>query len=102
MMQGDQYEIPVIIETDSSVANGDSFDDVEVSIGRIIKRMSNGDIRYDSGQKAFMVSVSQFDTFRLSSGEKSVQIRVKLKNGSVIGVSTDDVDVEYSNSKAVL
>lgn len=102
MMQGDAYKIPFEIKVDGEVANSETFTDVEISVGNIIKTMSSGDVKFDTEQNAFMFPITQQETFTLRNTPQKVQIRVKYEDGNVYGVQPENVDVIGSVSKAVL
>lgn len=103
-MQGDQYYIPFSIKfDDGSVADGGTFDDVEIVLGGIRKTMSGGAVTYDVVSGSFLFPITQAESFKLIPGTPVLQIRVKPKESSdVIGVYVGPVSVTKSESKAVL
>lgn len=101
MMQGDSYGIPVEIKRGdgAAVTNADILD-VEVVIGSLRKTYRNGDIAYTNGKWIF--PLTQEESFSFPSGEVKAQVRVKWRNGEVVGCSLGRVTVNYSRSKEVM
>ncbi len=101
MMTGDAYNLPIQIETNMGFANMGTFEDVEVMFGNVRKTISGGEIKYDEGKQAFLIPLSQKETFRQKRNVE-IKIRCKFPDGSVIGVSAGNYDIEESASKVVL
>ena len=102
MMKGDAYYLPIKIETDSGVATAESFVDIEVCIGNTIRKlMSSGEIIYDVEQAAFLVPLSQAETFRLNNRER-MNVRCKLYSGDIIGVDLGVLEFTSSLSKEII
>ena len=101
MKQGDQYALPIQIETNEGIAGATTFADLEVFLGSVRKTLSGGDIKYNSGTKTFNVYFTQKDTFKLNGAEE-LQIRCKFDSGDVIGIKAGSYSVEDSLSRVVL
>lgn len=101
MMAGDAFGLPIEISLDNGVATADDFEIVEVFIGCVGKTTSDGDIDYDEERGAFIVALSQEDTYLLR-GKNPIQVRTKFSNGDVLGVEAGLLVIEGSQSKAVL
>lgn len=101
MMTGDSYNLPIQIETNMGFANMGTFEDMEVMFGDVRKTISKGEIKYDNEKQAFLIPLSQQETFRQKRNIE-IQIRCKFPDGSVIGVSAGNYDIEKATSKVVL
>lgn len=101
MMAGDAYSIPIKINTADGLANASTFVDVEVCVGHVRKTLYDGDITFDSELNAFLVPLTQEETFSLR-GRAKVNVRCKLAGGNVIGIDLGTVDFAPSLSKEVL
>lgn len=101
MMQGDSYKLPIQINTAEGALVPDMIEDIEVFVGQIRKTYRNGEITYDEEQTAFLVDLSQKETFRLRGKEK-VQARVKFTEDDVVGVDLGELDIANATSKVVL
>ena len=101
MMQGDSYRLPIQVTMNGEVVTLTMVEDVEVMLGSIRKTLYDGSVSYDDTQEAYLVSLSQEDTFRLRGGA-NVQVRVKFLSGDVLGVDLGYVDIKSSASKVVL
>ena len=101
MMQGDQYALPIQIETNEGIAGATTFADLEVFLGSVRKTLSGGDIEYNSDTETFNVYFTQKDTFKLNGAEE-LQIRCKFDSGDVIGIKAGSYSVEDSLSRVVL
>ncbi len=103
IMQGDQYAIPFeILSADETAADADTFADVEIVIGTLKKRLSAGEITYSKPHGAFLFPLTQAETFAMSAKPEEVQVRVKNREGDVIGLRLGQMIVETSLSKEVL
>ena len=102
MMRGDSYSLPIRIDTDSGVATRESFADVEVCLGKSIRKtLSAGGIRYDAEESLFLVPLTQEETFGLPDRVR-VNLRCKYGNGNVFGVDLGIIEVAPSLSREVL
>lgn len=102
IMQGDSYDIPFTISTQSGLCNIDDFEDIELMVGTLIKKLSDGQISYDEETQQFSFSVSQQETLLLPSAPQRVQIRCKFSNEYVVGKVLDNATITLSISKEVL
>ena len=101
IMQGDEYSIPIQIETESGVAQRTQFAAVEITIGNLTKSFLK-DFDYDSELEAFMFPITQEESFAFRSAIQPAQVRVRTHTGEVIGISLGDINIAESLSKAVL
>ena len=102
IMQGDEYSIPVSITIDGNVADDSVLQDVEISIGKHTKSINGGGVAYDSEKQCFLFHVTQEETFDLISTPQKSQVRIKMNDGTVRGVSLGTVDVTASLSKEII
>lgn len=101
-MQGDQYRIPVeLMFEDGSPITQSDIKDLEVSIGRIRKTLSDGDISFEQSENLFYVYVTQKETFTLL-GDVKIQARILFPSGDVIGIELGTKNFGLSLSKVVL
>lgn len=106
IMQGDQYGIPVQIETESGIANSGTFADVEIVVGSFVKSLlakeQEKKLSYDSEAQAFLFPITQEESFAMRNVIQPVQVRVKTGSGEVIGIPLGDINIVESASKEVL
>ena len=102
MMQGDAYALPIEIQTANGLAKENTFADVEIVIGSIRRTLRKGGLTYDAEQQAFLLPLTQQETFALCTGTKPGQVRVRTHDGQVFGTSLGAVDVKGSLSREVL
>ena len=102
IMQGDQYGLLFKVTVDKQPATADAFDDLEITVGPLSKRMSTGEITYDPSLQGFVFSLTQEESFGLR-GLKQVQLRPKFADtGYVRGVDLGQVEIVTSLSTEVL
>jgi hypothetical protein len=102
MMKGDAYRIPINIETAEGAATPESFADVEVCIGRSVRKtLSAGEITYDTERALFLVPLTQEETFALGMRSR-INIRCKYAGGNVVGIDLGILEFEPSLSREVL
>lgn len=101
MMQGDEYALPIQLETSEGIAGADTFADLEVIFGGVRKTLSGGNISYNEETETFDVYFTQKDTFKME-GNEELQIRCKFAGGEVIGIRAGSFNVESSMSRVVL
>jgi hypothetical protein len=102
MMKGDAYRIPINIETAEGAATPESFADVEVCIGRSVRKtLSAGEITYDTERALFLVPITQEETFALGMRSR-INIRCKYAGGDVVGIDLGILEFEPSLSREVL
>lgn len=99
-MQGDAYEIPFSISQEDTPITPSNCQDLEIAIGKIIKRYSDKEIRFDG--KEWFVQLTQEETFEMESVTLPVQVRVKFSEDNVIGEDVGLVCIKTSTSKEVL
>ena len=102
MMKGDAYRIPINIETAEGAATPESFADVEVCIGRSVRKtLSAGEITYDTERALFLVPLTQEETFALGMRSR-INIRCKYAGGDVVGIDLGILEFEPSLSREVI
>ena len=102
MMQGDQYRLPIELKyADGTFITQEEVKDVEVFVGTTRKMLSKGEIKFDSLENVFYVSLTQKETFMMR-GDVSVQARVLFLSGDVVGIVLGKLNFEQSTSKVVL
>ena len=85
----------------SGVADASAFTDVEVHVGHVRKTLYGGDITYDAEKGAFLIPLTQEETFSLR-GRQKINLRCKFPGGNVIGTDLGTVVFEPSLSKEVI
>ena len=83
--QGDQYYIPITITSDGNLLNINDVETVEIAIGNLIKKYPDT-IYYDDTENCFLFPVSQNETFAFRAGNVKMDLRVKFKNQTVVGL----------------
>ena len=98
IMQGDQYILPIML-TDSAgnVVTADDVEDVEITIGGIIKTYAKDEILWD-GESYWGFPMSQDESFAFPPRIKC-QARAKFNGGDIIGVAITTLSVVASESK---
>lgn len=100
IMQGDAYSIPITITTaDGTLIDDTMVDAVEVVIG-FLKKTYPEEITFSDGKWLF--PLTQEESFKLSSYQQTVQVRVKFNSGEVVGAVIGSVPITASVSKEVL
>lgn len=101
MMQGDSYSIGVkILNNAGSNVTPDDVTDVEITIGRVSKSLSRGQLLYDNN--CWLYPVSQSESMAILPGVVPAQVRVVWKNGAVEGKKIEGIRMHESLSKEVL
>ena len=101
IMQGDAYDIPIIIKVDGEAVTDQTATVVEVCIGDVVKKTP--DVNYSADAGAWVIRLTQADTFAMPVGMIGCQTRVKLANSDdVIGCQLPPVPVTRSKSREVL
>ena len=102
MLKGDAYRIPISIETAEGAATPESFADVEVCIGRSVRKtLSEGEITYDTERALFLIPITQEETFALGMRSR-INIRCKYAGGDVVGIDLGILEFEPSLSREVI
>ena len=101
MMQGDGCALGIGIynSADSPVETVDVLD-VEITLGRLRKTYSRGQLSFQGG--VWLFPLSQGESFGLSPGPLRAQVRVVWANGVAEGTELHGITVEESISKEVL
>lgn len=101
MMQGDSYSLGVkILNNAGSAISPDDVTDVEITIGRVSKSMSKGQLSYEN--HSWLYPVNQSESQSILPGIVPAQVRVVWKNGSVEGAKINGIRMHESLSKEVL
>ena len=101
MMQGDSYSIGVRILNNAGVnVKPEDVADVEITIGRVSKSLSRGQLRYESN--SWLYPISQSESMKILPGIVPAQVRVVWKNGAVEGKAIEGIRMHESLSKEVL
>ena len=100
-MQGDSYKLRVeILSPDQTALTPEDLEDVEITIGSLIRTYSAGGITYENGE--WLIPLTQKETFKLPVPRVKVQVRVKWADGSVEGQPVGQISINESVSKGVL
>ena len=101
MMQGDSYELGIRIcnNAGSPVTEAD-IEDVEITIGNLIKSYSRSQIRHANG--LWLFPLSQSESFSCRAAALPAQVRVKWRGGVIEGKPLYGVRLQESISKEVL
>lgn len=100
IMQGNTYRLPVHIKMKGEHLTDENVKLVEFSFGKNIVKNYPKDVTFE--EDAFVLPLTQEETFSLSSGSVSYQIRVLFPDGSVKASPVISGMVAGSISKAVL
>ena len=101
MMQGDSYQLSVLLKNNAGQPITPlDVKDVEITIGRRIKRYSDGNILFEDG--LWLFPVSQEESFDFYPMKAKGQVRVKWNGGVVEGQELMGIRVQESVSKGVL
>ena len=98
MVRGDSYYIDVTVKNEGEWINIDLIDTVEITLNGYTK-LYPGDVKYSD--RLFHFPLSQEETFTLPP-LCPMQVRVKFKNGNVIGSEIRNIRVKDVISQAVL
>ncbi len=101
MMSGDAYRLPVKLTVNGELADAARFEEVEACIGRVRKTLSAGEISYDAEQKAFLIGLTQEDTFSLHRRSR-LYLRCKFEGGDVIGLDLGVIECTHGRSRQVI
>ena len=101
MMQGDSYKLRLkILSPDQTALTPEDLEDVEITIGSLIRTYSAGGITYEDGE--WFIHLTQKETFKLPVPRAKVQVRVKRADGDVEGQLLGQIVINESLSKGVL
>lgn len=101
IMQGDAYDIGVVVTLDGGPIDIALVEKAEMVIGTL-KKLYPDEITYDSESGKFLFPLEQEESFSLCSLPQPAQIRIKLKTGEVFGGKLGTVSASASASKEVL
>ncbi len=103
MMQGDSYGLPIeLLKADGSVLTAADVLEVEGTIGSLTKTYTDGGMTFSSADNKWRMLLTQEETLMFPNARLKAQVRVKLKDGSVHGLSLGTIRVHESISKVVL
>ena len=102
IMQGDAYPLSILLYDQERQAEitPDITEDVEFSVGGIIKSVASGQVYYNENRWIF--PLTQSDTFSWRVGSQQIKGRIKFLDGEVKGVDIGEIIVTKSESKKVL
>ena len=98
IMQGDQYNIPVRVLSGGAPLTPDTAEKLELVIGGITKSYP-GEITYSD---CWQFPLTQQESINLAPGVQPVQIRVRFRDGSVVGRKCGCVSINSSDSHEIL
>lgn len=104
IMQGDQYHLPIMIESENGAAvTSEMVQQVVVSVGALVKKYP-GELAYDTDAGTWMFPLHQEETLKLPRRVLPVQIRVKFVGAQeeIIGISAEGVEVQELRHKEVM
>lgn len=97
--QGEACDIEITLTTNGGAqVTPDIVADIEISLGNLIKTLSDGDIYYDG---VWVFPLSQQETFRLS-GVRPLTVRAKFTDETVGKASLCPVVIRKTKSRRVL
>lgn len=103
MMQGDSKSLVIQIKKgDGTPVTASDVADVEVTVGTIKKRLSQGAVAFEEDSGKWYVPLTQEETFKFPASHVAAQVRVVWPGGAVQGVSLGHVNVLNSLSREVL
>ena len=102
MMQGDQYRLPIELkDADGTFVTREEVKDMEVFVGITRKMLSKGEIEFEPLENVFYVALTQKETFMMR-GYVSVQARILLLSGDVVGIDLGKINFAQATSTVVL
>ena len=102
-MQGDEYDISLVLTcSDGEILTGDQIDTLEVTLGDL-RFVYPATITFDAVANAFVLHLTQEQTFGVPSGEYMMQMRIKTLAADVYGQwNVQSIRIIHSRSKVVL
>lgn len=82
ILQGDQINVPITLTLGAQTLTDADVETVRVKMGNLLKTYP-GDITFRDG--AFLMPLSQTETFAMPPGTVPVVVRIKFKNKSIRG-----------------
>ena len=103
IMQGDEYGIGFTIEQDNEgtlldIANVDAIQFTVDTLVKYYKSDGTGEVSYIETSNQFQFPLSQEETFKFE-GDIECQIRIKFKNGKIVGKKIGTLDLQYSSTE---
>lgn len=83
--QGDAYSIPVIVKIDGDPINIADVSEVEFMLNGV-RKMYPDSVSYDAVENAFMLPITQEESFAFPVGSVMLDVRVKFNGGNVEGI----------------
>lgn len=102
IMQGDAYSLPFTITADGETVTRETVENVEFVLDEIHKTLSDGGIEYSAEDEAWLLPLSQEETFSLAPILHIAQVRIKFVDSVVIGKVFFEVNVIRAQSREVL
>ena len=100
-MQGDAYKLRIdLLSPDETALTPEDLEDVEITIGPLIRTYSDGGVIFEDG--AWLVPLTQMETFKLPVARIKAQVRVKWPDGIIEGQQLGHISIDESSSKGVL
>ena len=97
LRKGNTYELEwQLTYADGTAINIDEVDVVQFIIDDLSKEYPT-DVTYDANKQAFIIKLTQEETYKFEAHGVDIQVRIKFNDGSV-----DATDVETVNVKDVL
>lgn len=101
MMQGDAYGLEIVLKKgDGTILTAGEVADVEITIGSLSKKLSDGGIVFNGSVWVF--PLRQAETFNFPASRLKAQARIVWPGGDVEGVKLGDVRVDESLSREAL
>ncbi|MBQ6756519.1 MAG: hypothetical protein IJP43_06210 [Oscillospiraceae bacterium] len=82
---GDAYSVPIEILNNDEPLDLSAVDKVEIVINRL-RKVYPEDMTYDETEGVFLFPLTQEQTFAMKTSVSSLDVRVKLTTGDVIGI----------------
>lgn len=85
VMQGDQYDMTLILKDDTgTIITADDVDEIVFSLSSIEKKFSEGGVVYDAEAEAYSIRLLQTETRQVPRGVYTPQVRVKFQTSDDI------------------
>ena len=102
--QGDQRFVPFVLTLNGAAVSPEMLQELEVCAEDQVfrKLMTKGEVSFNENRQVWEFLLTQQETFGLDSGEYSVQVRPKFRDGTTIQWAIGTVCVSDSHSEAVI
>lgn len=100
MMEGDSWPLLFQINVDGEPINIQDVELIEFTVDGLSKNYP-GAVSYDENTKIFSFPLSQEETFKFKN-QVTAQGRIKFSSDEVVGVNFGKIDINRSQSKAVI